>query len=103
MAHNFATLLLNRVDGTLESFPPIQIDIRVTDKKILYNKNLNRLDRMAGDFYEDESLWKVILWANPEYEYEYDIPDNTIIRIPWPKNDVLDEVSLKIVTTKDLG
>lgn len=103
MAVNFATLLINTGLGTLDNMPPIDIDSRATDKRILYNKNLTRLDRIAGDAYEDETLWKVILWANPEYECEFDIPDNTTLRLPWPKRDVVDEVIKKIVNKKNLG
>jgi len=103
MAFNFGTLLINTELAILENMPPINISERVTDKRVLYNKNLTRLDRLAGDIYEDETLWKIILWANPEYECEFDIPDNTNIRIPWPKNDVLEEVSKKIINNKNLG
>ncbi len=103
MAVNFSKLLLNQISGKLENMPPIEISHRSSDKRVVYNKNLNRLDVFAGDLYEDETLWKIILWANPEYEYEYDIPDGTVIRVPWPKLDVLDEVTLKIVNNKDLG
>ena len=31
------------------------------------------------------------LQANPEYTMEFDIPDNTIIRIPYPLKETLDE------------
>jgi len=103
MAFNFSTLLLNSRQSSLDSMPPVDIDYRLTDKKIVYNKNLTRLDRLAGDIYNDESFWKLILWANPEYECEFDIPDNTTIRIPWPKLDVLEEVQKKIITRKNLG
>lgn len=103
MAFNFATLLIDSGLGVLENMPPIEIDSRSFDKKVPYNKNLTRLDRLAGDIYEDETLWKIILWANPEYECEFDIPDNTNIRIPWPKREVLDEVTKKIINRKNLG
>lgn len=83
--------------------PPITIDNRETDKKIIYNKNLTRLDRIAGDIYEDETLGRIILWANPEYEYEFDIPDGTVIRIPFPKIPVLQEITKKINLNKNLG
>ena len=103
MAFNFSTFLINYSDVTLENMPPMDINSRTTDKFVLYNKNLTRLDRLAGDIYEDETLWKIILWANPEYECEFDIPDNTSIRVPWPKIDVLDEVSKKIINRKNKG
>ena len=103
MAYNFNTLLTNAGQSYLDDMPPIDIDKRVTDKNVVYNKNKTRLDRIAGDVYQDETLWKVILWANSEYEVEFDIPDDTVIRIPWPKQEVLDEISVKIINNKDLG
>lgn len=103
MAFNFSTLLINSGQANLDNMPAIDIDERTTDKRVLYNKNLTRLDRLAGDVYEDETLWKLILWANPDYECEFDIPDNTNIRIPWPKFEVLEEVSKKIINRKNLG
>jgi hypothetical protein len=103
MAQNFSKLLINRDRAELENMPPIIIDKREDDVSILYNKNKMRLDRIAGDVYQDETMWKVILWANPEYDCEYDIPDDTIIRVPLPKNDVLSEVTSKIINKKDLG
>ena len=103
MAFNFANLLIDSSNGVLDSMPPIDIDKRLTDKFVLYNKNKNRLDSLSGDVYQDETMWKLILWANPDYDCEFDIPDNTQIRIPWPKNDVLDEVSKKIINRKNVG
>ena len=83
--------------------PPVEIDFRDTDKRVLYNNDLTRLDVIAGDLYEDETLWKIILWANPEYDCEFDIPINTVIRVPWPKIDVINEVRKKIINRKDLA
>ena len=103
MAYIFNDLLTTAGSSTLDDMPPISIDLRTTDKKVLYNKNLTRLDRLAGDIYDDETLWKIILWANPDYDCEFDIPDNTVIRIPFPIRDVLSDVTSKILTTKDLG
>jgi hypothetical protein len=103
MSYEFNTLLINSGFSTLDNMPPMDIDLRATDKNVIYNKNLTRLDRLAGDIYEDETCWKLILWANPEYECEFDIPDNTVIRIPWPKLDVLDEVFKKIINRKNLA
>jgi hypothetical protein len=103
MAFNFNSYLINYQQSVLDNMPPISIDQRGTDKRVTYDKNLTRLDRLAGDIYEDETLWKIILWANPEYDLEFDIPDNTVIRIPWPKEDVLTEVMSKIANEKNVG
>ena len=86
----------------LYNMPPVEISERSTDIKDVYNKNTARLDYWAGKIYQDETLWRLIMWANPEYELEYDIPDNTIIRIPFPKGDVIQEVIGKINSRKNV-
>jgi hypothetical protein len=85
----------------LKDMPPVQISVRKTDKYITYRKEKMRLDFIAGEIYEDETLWRLILWANPEYFLEFDIPDDTIIRIPYPVNDVIAEVNNFIINNRD--
>jgi hypothetical protein len=88
-------------NDTLKDMPPVKISFRKTDKYITYRKNMMRFDSIAGEIYEDETLWRLILWGNPEYFIEFDIPDNTIIRIPYPLNDVLAEVNNFIINNRD--
>lgn len=99
MPYNFYSLL--RDNDTLKNMPPITIDKRDTDKTVTYNSQKNRLDTIAGNVYNDETLWKLILWANEQYFLEYDIPDNSVIRVPWPLQDVINEVQVKITNKKD--
>jgi len=101
MAASYYELL--KSNDKLKDMPPIQIDKRGTDKSVTYNKQKNRLDNIAGNIYQDETYWRLILWANEEYFMEYDIPDNTVIRVPWPFKDVLTEVDTKIVLKRDRG
>lgn len=88
-------------NDTLKDMPPVQISSRKTDKFILYKKELMRLDFIAGEIYSDETLWRLIMWANPEYFLEFDIPDETVIRVPYPLNDVLAEVNNFIINNRD--
>ena len=90
-----------KVNDFLLDMPPVKISLRKTDKYITYQKNKARLDFIAGEIYKDETLWRLIMWANPEYFLEFDIPDNAIIRIPYPLNDVLAEVNNFIINNKD--
>lgn len=86
------------VDGDqIKPMPAVTISKRGTDKRVIYNTNLTRLDRIAGDIYGDETYWKIILWANPAYYLEFDIPNNTVIRVPYPLNEVLKEVTNQII------
>jgi len=101
MSANYYELL--KTNDKLKNMPAIQIEHRPTDKSVTYNKQKNRLDNIAGNVYNDETYWRLILWANEEYFMEYDIPDNTVIRVPWPFQDVLTEVDTKIVSKRDRG
>jgi len=101
MPYNFYNLL--KSNDVLKNMPPISISKRSSDKSVLYNKQKNRLDTIAGTIYKDETFWKLILWANEEYFMEFDIPDNTVIRVPYPLQDVLSEVTGKIVARRDRG
>lgn len=89
-------------NGNMLNMPPIKIQNRETDKRVVYDKKKNRLDRIAGDIYQQEAYWRFILWANPDYSLEFDIPDNTVIRVPFPLVDVEREVVGQIIkgTTK---
>ena len=99
MSYNFYSLL--RDNDSLINMPPIKIDKRITDKSVTYNSQKNRLDTIAGNIYSDETLWRIILWANEQYFMEFDIPDNKVIRVPWPLQDVLNEVQIKIVEKRN--
>lgn len=99
MGYNFYSLL--RVNDKLKDMPPIQIDKRTTDKTVTYNKQRNRLDTIAGNIYQDETYWRILLWANDQYFMEFDIPDNTVIRVPWPLQDVVSEIQQKIISQKN--
>jgi hypothetical protein len=99
MAINFHQYLRNG-DKQL-NMPPITISKRQSDKRIVYDKKRNRLDRIAGDYYQDEASWRLILWANPDYSIEFDIPDRTVIRIPFPLQDVEQEIVQQINRKKN--
>lgn len=96
---DFAAIL--RDGKELKAMPPFLISDRSSDVFVTYNKQKTRLDRIAGDVYSDATSWRLILWANPEYFIEFDIPDNTQIRVPYPLNEVQFEVISKIQKGKD--
>lgn len=99
MAISFYELL--RDGTTIKDMPQVVIARRTTDKTIVFDPRRMRLDRIAGDVYGDETLHKILLWANPDIVYEFDIPRGTIIRIPFPLNDVIQEVVAKIQLNKN--
>lgn len=85
----------------MQIMPGVVISNRDTDKFIIYNSDKMRLDTIAADVYGDDMYSWLILLSNPEYPLEFDIPNNTIIRVPYPLNDVLVEYEQKVVALKN--
>lgn len=50
---------------------------------IYVSKEGDRLDNIANDVYDDPEMWWIIARANPEVFYPEDIPQGTILRIPY--------------------
>lgn len=88
-------------NGALKNMPKIVIRNRSTDVFITYNPGITRLDRIAADMYQDDTLYWLILLANPQYYSEFDIPYRTVIRIPMPLNEVLAEFQTKITENQN--
>lgn len=84
----------------MEVMPYIKIKDRDTDVFRLYNSDKTRLDRISAEVYEDDGYGWLILMANPEYYMEFDIPKETVLRIPLPLREVLTEVEGKLLRKK---
>lgn len=88
-------------DGNLMNMPKVTIPKRSTDKYVTYDANRTRLDRISGEIYGDDSYSWLILLANPEYFIEFDIPRNTVIRIPFPLKEAEADFVSKVLELKD--
>ena len=64
--------------------PFINISISVSDKYEYWNTNFSRLDKLSMKYYGNPFYDFLILYANNIYLTEFDIPDNALIRIPFP-------------------
>ena len=74
-----------RENANVKPIPGIKIPESGSDKSVLYRKGLTRLDKVSNDYYNNPYSGWLILQANPKYGgLEFMIPDNTIIRIPFP-------------------
>lgn len=85
-----------KIDGISYSPPLIPIKERDSDKYERYVLGISRLDKLSYKYYNDPKYGFIILMANPEYMDEFNIPDNSIIRIPFPLNQILSEIDLSI-------
>ena len=76
--------ILKKSDGTTELMPFINIPVSTSDKYEYWNGETSRLDILSQKYYGNPFYDFLILYANPEYISEFDIPDGTVIRIPFP-------------------
>lgn len=74
-----------RVGNEILFLPNIVIPESDSDVFVPYE----RLDKLANDYYNNPKDYKLILMANPKYTYEFDIPEGTIIRIPFPRESAI--------------
>lgn len=76
--------MLKNSDGTIDSMPFIKIPKNASDKFEEWKVGNSRLEKLANRFYKNPFYDFLILYANPEYISQWDIPDGTVIRIPFP-------------------
>ncbi|HWY35755.1 MAG TPA: hypothetical protein VNX68_14010 [Nitrosopumilaceae archaeon] len=86
---------------TMQTVPGIIISKRDTDKFIIYNSDKMRFDTIAADIYGDDLYSWLLSVANPEFPLEFDIQNNSVIRVPFPLNDVITEYEQKVITLKN--
>lgn len=72
-------------DGGFRIVPGIEIPLKGTDKYVFYKKGKTRLDKLSQDYYSSPLFGWLIMQANPSLGgIEFEIPDNSLIRIPFP-------------------
>ena len=65
--------------------PFIKLPKKSSDYYIYYKVGKNRLDTLSYEYYNDPNYGWLIMQANPSLNgLEFDIPDNYIMRIPYP-------------------
>lgn len=80
--------ILKNSDGSVEQMPFINLPINSSDKYISWNSNYMRLDKFSQSYYGSPFYDFLILYGNPNFVSEWDIPDGTVIRIPFPLQKV---------------
>lgn len=90
-------------NGTIELVPFISIPKRSSDYYIHYKQGEMRMDTLSSEYYDDPNYGWLILQANPQYgSLEYNIPHNSLIRIPYPLDIVLTQYQNDIDKYKEL-
>jgi hypothetical protein len=76
--------LLQNPDGSFDFPPFVPITASPSDKIETWNLGISRLDKLSERYYNNPFFDFLILYANPQYISEFDIPDGAFIRIPFP-------------------
>lgn len=93
-----------KVNGIMNIVPFINIPKKNTDIYIYYERGKTRFDLLSYEFYKDCDFGWLILQANPELPpYEFMIPNNTQIRIPYPLETTLLEYEENLKKYNDLN
>jgi hypothetical protein len=72
-------------DGKFRIVPGVEIPIKGSDKYMQYKRGKDRLDKISQEYYNSPLFGWIILQANPLLgSVEFEIPDNSFIRIPFP-------------------
>jgi hypothetical protein len=88
---NFDRYYFAKINGNMEQLPFIELPEHPDDKyiKFIEGNTKTRFDILAQKYYDNPTLGFFILMGNPEYMSEHDIPDGTIIRIPFNKDRIM--------------
>ena len=95
MSFNRYSKLYN--NGRIYKSPNITVPKRSSDYYIKYVRNSTRLDNVSYNYYGDPNYGWLILMANPEVGgLEFNIPNGTEIRIPFPLEAALNSYNEQI-------
>lgn len=90
-------------NGAIELVPFIKIDKMPTDYYVYYEAGKTRFDVLSYDYYNDANYGWLIMQANPEYgSLEFKIPNNALLRIPFPLDAAISNYNLNVERYKQL-
>lgn len=86
-----------RQDGSISIVPFGIVPRKDTDYYEVYRRGQTRLDILSYEYYNDSNYGWLIMQANPQYgSIEFDIPDMSTIRIPYPLSQSLQDYRASI-------
>ena len=86
-------------DNMFATLPFMRIDSSSDDEYVQWTVG-DRLDRLAYKYYNNAAFGKFILLANPKYISENDIEVDSILRIPMPKQALINSIRSQIQRSK---
>ena len=90
-------------NGTMHLVPFISIPNKNTDYYEYYELGKTRLDLLSYKYYNDPNYDWLILQANPQYDsLEFNIPNKSLLRIPYPLETTMSQYYADIEKYKEL-
>ena len=83
--------LLDVINNVTEMLPFVTIPSNTTDKYEYWNIEFSRYDKLSQKYYGNPFYDFIIASGNPTYVSEWDIPDNTLIKIPFPLSKAIND------------
>jgi hypothetical protein len=80
--------ILKNSDGTIDPMPFVNLPVNSSDKYEYWSPS-SRLDKLSQKYYGNPFYDFIILYGNYMYTNEFDIPEGTLIRIPFPLNKAI--------------
>lgn len=73
------------INGRQTTVPYVSLPPKTSDKNYIYKVSQTRLDKVSQQYYGTPFFGWLILQANPQFTgFEYNIPDGSILTIPFP-------------------
>lgn len=92
-----------RDNGKMNIIPGLSLPELSTDKQDIYKVGQTRLDKLSDKYYNNPYSGWLILLANQNYGgLEFLIPDQSLIRIPFPFESAVRRYSEAIAKHTDL-
>lgn len=92
-----------RTNGEMKPVPGISIPESSSDKYAIYKEGVSRLDKLSELYYNEPYSGWIILLANPQFGgLEFNIPDLTTLRIPYPLESARGRYMIEIQKYRDL-
>ena len=92
-----------RINNDIKPIPGITIPTETSDKYTVYKQSESRLDKLSNKYYNNPYSGWLILLANPEFGgLEFNIPDSSIIRVPFPFDTAITRYMTQVTTHKEL-
>ena len=92
-----------RDNGSMKPVPGISIPKDSGDKQAIYKQGQSRLDKLSNMYYNNPYSGWLIMLANPEFGgLEFNIPDMTSLRIPFPFDSAVARYITQVAIHKNL-